>query len=111
MPFDKFVDVETIDEQRRKAITKSIRIISIEELEKLGEEMFDEPDRPWRQAFLSFIAEHPGATFHHASAGGGVIFVYSRDNDKGLWYLPGSGIGPLSEGGRQLMRKAIETSR
>ena len=111
MPFDKFVDVETIDEQRRKAITKSIRIISIEELEKLGEEMFDEPDRPWRQAFLSFIAEHPGATFHHASAGGGVIFLYSRDNDKGLWYLPGSGIGPLSEGGRQLMRKAIETSR
>ncbi len=111
MPFDKFVDVETIDEQRRKAITKSIRIISIEELEKLGEEMFDEPDRPWRQAFLSFIAEHPGATFHHASAGGGVIFVYSRDGDKGLWYLQGSGIGPLSEGGRQLMRKAIETSR
>ena len=107
MPFDKFVDVETIDEQRRKAITKSIRIISIEELEKLGEEMFDEPDRPWRQAFLSFIAEHPGATFHHASAGGGVIFVYSRDGDKGLWYLPGSGIGPLSEGGRQLMKEAV----
>ena len=107
MPFDKFVDVETIDEQRRKAITKSIRIISIEELEKLGEEMFDEPDRPWRQAFLSFIAEHPGATFHHASAGGGVIFVYSRDGDKGLWYLQGSGIGPLSEGGRQLMKEAI----
>jgi len=107
MPFDKFVDVETIDEQRRKAITKSIRIISIEELEKLGEEMFDEPDRPWRQAFLSFIAEHPGATFHHASAGGGVIFVYSRDGDKGLWYLQGGGIGPLSEGGRQLMKEAI----
>ena len=107
MPFDKFVDVETIDEQRRKAITKSIRIISIEELEKLGEEMFDEPDRPWRQALLSFIAEHPGATFHHASAGGGVIFVYSRDGDKGLWYLQGSGIGPLSEGGRQLMKEAI----
>src|SRR6266481_5586367 len=111
MPFDKFVDVETIDNERRKAITKSIRIISIEELEKLGEEMFDEPDRPWRQTFLQFIAEHPGTTFHHASAGEGVIFLYSRDQDKGLWYLPGSGIGPLSGGGRQLMRKAIEASR
>jgi len=107
MPFDKFVDVETIDKQRRKAITKSIRIISIEELKKLGEEMFDEPDRPWRQTFLQFIAEHPGATFHHASVGDGVAFLYSRDGDKGLWYLPGSGIGPLSEGGRQLMRDAI----
>jgi hypothetical protein len=25
-----------------------------------------------------------------------------------LWYLPGSGIGPLSEGGRRLMKEAIE---
>ena len=107
MPFDKFVDVETIDKERRKAITKSIRIISIEELKKLGEEMFDEPDRPWRQTFLQFIAEHPGAIFHHASVGDGVVFLYSRDGDKGLWYLRGSGIGPLSEGGRQLMREAI----
>jgi len=109
MPFEKFEDVGAIDSDRRKAIAKSIRIISVEELKKLGEEMFDDPDRPWRQTFLQFIAEHPGSTFHHASAGEGVIFVYSRDGDKGLWYLPGSGLGPLSEGGRQLMRKAIET--
>ena len=107
MPFEKFEDVEAIDNERRKAIAKSIRIISVEELTKLGEEIFDEPDRPWRQAFLSFIAEHPGGTFHHADAGGGVIFLYCRDQDKGLWYLPGSGIGPLSEGGRQLMKEAI----
>src|SRR6266508_3084317 len=107
MPFDKFVDVETIDKQRRKAITKSIRIISIEELKKLGEEMFDEPDRPWRQPFLEFIADHPRTTFHRASVGDSFVFLYSRDGDKGLWYLPGSGIGPLSEGGRQLMRDAI----
>jgi hypothetical protein len=31
------------------------------------------------------------------------VFVYSRDGDKGLWYLPGSGLGPLSQTGRQLM--------
>ena len=111
MPFEKFEDAEAIDNERRKAIAKSIRIISAEELKKHGEEMFDDHDRPWRQTFLQFIAEHPGATFHHASAGEGVVFVYSRDGDKGLWYLPGSGIGPLSEGGRQLMRKAMETSR
>ena len=107
MPFEKFVDIETIDKERRKAVSKSIRIISVEELKKLGDEMFDEPDRPWRQTFLQFIAEHPGATFHHASAGEGVILLYSRDKDKGLWYLPGSGIGPLSEAGRQLMKEAV----
>jgi hypothetical protein len=108
MPFEKFEDAEAIDNDRRKAILKSIRIISLEELKKLGGEIFDEPDRPWRQTFLSLVAENPGATFYHASAGEGVIFVYTRDQDKGLWYLPGSGLGPLSEGGRQLMKKAIE---
>jgi hypothetical protein len=108
MPFDKFEDVGAIDNERREAIAKSIRLISVEELKKLGEEMFDDPDRPWRETFLRFIAEHPGATFYHGSAGQGVIFVYSRDADRGLWYLPGSGLGRLSEGGRQLMKEAIK---
>ena len=107
MPFEKFEDAEAIDNERRKAITKSIRVVSVEELKKLGEEMFDDPDRPWRQTFFQFIAEHPGATFHHASAGEGVICVYSRDGDKGLWYLPGSGLGPLPEEARRLMKEAI----
>jgi hypothetical protein len=111
MPFEKFEDAEAIDNERRKAITKSIRIISVEELKKLGEEIFDSPDRPWRQTFLSVVTENSGTTFYHASAGEGVIVLYSRDDDKGLWYLPGSGVGPLSEGGRQLMREAIERSR
>ena len=53
MPFEKFEDAEAIDNERRKAIAKSIRIISVEELKKLGEEIFDSPDRPWRQTFLS----------------------------------------------------------
>jgi hypothetical protein len=108
MPFEKFEDVGAIDKERQNAIAKSIRTISVEELKKLGDEIFDSPDRPWRDAFLQLIAENPGATFYHASAGEGVIFLYSRDGDKGLWYLPGSGLGPLSEGGRQLMKHAIE---
>ena len=108
MPFEKFEDAEAIDNERRKAIVKSIRVISVEELNQLGEEIFDSPDRPWRQTFLSLIAEHPGAAFYHASAGQGVIFLYARDEDKGLWYLPGSGLGPLSAAGRQLMKEAIE---
>jgi hypothetical protein len=108
MPFDKFEDAEAIDKERRNAIAKSIRIISVEELKKLGDEIFDSPDRPWRQTFVQLIAENPGATFYHASAGEGVIFLYARDEDKGLWYLPGSGIGPLSVAGRQMMKEAIK---
>jgi hypothetical protein len=107
MPFEKFEDAEAIDKERRKAIAKSIRIISVEELGKLGDEIFDSPDRPWRQTFLQLIEENPGGTFHHADAGEGVIFLYCRDVDKGLWYLPGSGLGPLSQEGRKLMKEAI----
>ena len=111
MPFEKFEGVEAIDNERRKTVAKSIRIISVEELKKLGEEIFDEPDRPWRQTFLSLIAENLDATFHHASAGEGLIFLYIRDKDKGLWYLPGSGVGPLSVAARQIMKEAIEAGR
>jgi hypothetical protein len=107
MPFEKFHDVEEIDSERRKAISKSIHVVSLEELKKLGEEMFDSPDRPWREEFLRFIAENKGATVYHAVIGEGAILLYCPDIDKGLWYLPGSGFGPLPDGGRQAMKEAI----
>jgi hypothetical protein len=46
MPFEKFEDAEAIDNERRKAIAKSIRIISVEELKKLGEEISIRPIDP-----------------------------------------------------------------
>ena len=108
MPFDKFEDIDKIDDDRRKSVTKSIRTISIEELKKLAEEIFHSSDDPWKQTLLQLIAENPGATFYHADAGEGVMVLYSRDIDKGLWYLSGSGMGPLSARARQMMKKAIE---
>ena len=38
MPFDKFVDIETIQEERRKHVRESLRSISIDELRKLAKE-------------------------------------------------------------------------
>ena len=77
MPFEKFANVETINTERRKAIAKSIRIISIEELRKLGEEIFDSPDRPWRQTFLSLIAENPGGhSITHPQAKASFFFTF-----------------------------------
>src|SRR5205085_8525533 len=106
MPFEKFEDAEAIDNERRKAIASSIRIISVEELKKLGEEIFDSPDRPWRQTFLSLIAEHPRAPlFTTRPQGKGVIFLTPTIKTKGLWYLPGSGLSRLSEGDRQMMKE------
>ena len=106
MPFDKFVDIDKIDDDRRKSVMKSIRTINIEELKKLAEEIFHSSDDPWKQTLLQLIAENRGATFYHADAGEGVTFLYCRDVDKGLWFLTGSGMGPLSERARQMMKEA-----
>ena len=106
MPFDKFVDIDKIDDDRRKSVIKSIRIINVEELKKLAEEIFHSPDDPWKQTLLQLIAENRGATFYQADAGEGVTFLYCRDVDKGLWFLTGSGMGPLSERARQMMKEA-----
>ena len=107
MPLDKFADIDKIDDDRRKSVTKSIRIINVEELKKLAEEIFHSPDDPWRQTLLKLIAENPGATFYHADAGEGVIFLYCLDVNKGLWFLSGSGMGPLSARAREMMKEAF----
>jgi hypothetical protein len=106
MAFEKF-DLENLDKERRKALAKSIRTISVEELKKLGAELFRYADDPWRETFFRFIAENAGATFHHAVASDGVNFVYCREQDKGIWFLPGSGMGPLQATGRKMMKEMI----
>ena len=65
-------------------------------------------DDPWRNAFFRFIAENPGATFYHAVTSDNVNIVYCRDEDKGMWFLPGSGMGPLQVGGKKIMKEMIE---
>ena len=110
MPFDKFVDIDKIDDDRRNSVMKSIRTINVEEIKKLADEIFDSPDDPWRQTLLGLIAENPGATFYQADAGEGVMVLYCRDIDKGLWYLSGSGMGPLSGRGLQMVKEAIGKS-
>ena len=81
---------------------------STEELKKIGEEIFRYAEDPWREAFFRFIAENPGATFHHAVTSDNVNIVYCRDKDKGMWFLPGSGMGPLQARGKKVMKEMIE---
>ena len=103
MPFEKY-DLENLDKERRKAVANSIRTMTVEELKALA-------DDPWREAFFRFIAENPGATFHHAVMSDGVNIVYCRDQDKGMWFLPGSGMGPLQATGRKMMSEIIRGQR
>jgi hypothetical protein len=106
MLLEKF-DLEQLNKDRRKAIAKSIRTINTDELKKIGEEIFHYADDPWRDAFFRFTDENKGSTFHHAITSDGVNIIYCRDKDKGMWFLPGSGMGPLQARGRQIMTEMI----
>ena len=107
MPFDK-IDMEEITEARRKAIAKSIRTISVEELKALGERLFPDIPHPWRDKFFAFITENTGATFHHATAHDGVQVVYCHAKDKGIWFMPGIGMGPMQPKGLAILKQIVE---
>jgi|ERR1043166_2884328 hypothetical protein len=107
MSFETF-DLGNLNKERRQAIAKSIRSINVDELKKLGDEIFHFADDPWRETFFKFIADHPGSTFHHAVTSDGVNLLYCRDGNKGMWFLPGSGMGPLPERGCQVMKEVSE---
>ena len=107
MPFDT-INMEEITKARRKAIAESIRTISTEELKALGEKLFPGVDHPWREKFFAFINENPGATFHHATTHDSVQIIYCRDKDKGVWFLPGTGMGPMQPNGLKILKQIVE---
>jgi hypothetical protein len=100
--------MEEITEARREAIAKSIRIINVEELKALGEKLFPLVDHPWREKFFGFIAENAGATFYHATTPDGVQIIYWHDKSKGMWFLPGSGMGPMQPKGLETLKQIVE---
>jgi len=102
------LNMDEITGARRKAIAESIHTISVEELKTLGEGLFPYLDHPWRQTFFAFITENANATFHHATTNDRVHIIYCQGQDKGMWFLPGSGMGPLQEKGRKIMKEIIE---
>jgi hypothetical protein len=111
MPFDKFTDYETLTKERIDAMAKSIRTISVEDLKNLGEQLFPYTGDVWRDKFFDFLKENPGTTYHHAITHDGVNLLYCRSQDKGIWFLPGSGLGPLQATGRAAMKKLADTPR
>jgi hypothetical protein len=107
MPFDT-IHMEEITKARRKAIAESIRTINAEELKALGEKLFPGVDHPWREKFFGFIAENPGATFHHATTHDRVQIIYCHAKDKGMWFLPGTGMGPMQPNGLAILKQIVE---
>ena len=111
MPFDKFVDMETLSEERRRAVQQSLESMTVAELRKLVKELSDFEGGPWRQDFVRVIEEHPEASFYRAVTQEGAIILYCPGDDTGVWFLPGSGMGPLPEQAKRHMKEAIAAPR
>ena len=109
MPFDKLVYPEELWKERRKSVQQSLRIISLDELNRIALQHQDEfVGTPWREEFLRLMSEQPHASFYHAMAQADVEVLYCRDTDFGIWVVPGTGSGPLDESGKSLMKEVIE---
>jgi hypothetical protein len=109
MAFEAF-DFESLEAERRVSAAKSIRTIGVDELKKIGAELFPLAGDPWADLFFEFLGNNKNATFHYAETSDGVHVVYCRDRDKGLWFRPGGGRGPLSERNRAVMKQLVEKS-
>src|SRR4029450_9431035 len=107
MSFDKFVDRQTVSEERRKAIQGFLETMSLVDLQQIVKELSDFEGDPWRENFVGVIEAHPEASFYRAVTQEGAIIFYCPGDDTGLWFLPGSGMGPLPEEAKRHMKEAI----
>ena len=108
MPFDVFVDLDTLCELRRRAVRASLRSVSSEEAHALCQEIYRYPGDACGEAFLRLILDQPHGSFYHAVTHDHFVFIYCRNEEIGLWFLPGTGMGPLRDPGRSIMIEAIE---
>ena len=97
-----------VNEARRKAVERTIKSITIPELKSLGEELFPLHDHPWRANYFSLIEENPGGSFYYATTDDRVNVLYCHDKNKGMWFLPGGGMGPLQARGLQMLKAIVD---
>ena len=102
------LSMDEIQGLRKSSITASIHPITHEELKALGESLFPSVEQPWRQTYFEFLAQNPSATFYHASTHDRVHVLYCRDREVGIWFLPGSAMGPLQPRGLQTLREIVD---
>lgn len=105
------LNMTEITEARRKALAETIRPISLEELQKLSDTLFPYADDPWRERYTEFLAENPGASYYYATTHDRIHIVYCHSKEKGIWFLPGTGLGPLQAKGLTIMKEVVQNGR
>jgi hypothetical protein len=101
------LDIESIAEARREAIEQTVQEISVEELKSIGEKIFPSLDHPWRETFFQFLEENKSHAFYHATTNDRVEVIFCPAKERGLWFLPGGGVGPLQARGLQVLKEIV----
>jgi len=86
--------------RRLEAIRKTIHPVTMDELLKLGEERFPVATDPWCEHYHKFLKEHPRehyymARFFQEDSEEYVEVIYCQEMKRGMWFLPGKGMGLL----------------
>ena len=94
---------------RRDAIRKTIKPITLAELQELGAKQFPIVTDPWCERYFDFLAKHPADKFYQAISSEGARVIYCRDAGQGIWILPGSGMGILQPQGLQALKEIVDS--
>jgi hypothetical protein len=102
------LNIKEVMESRRHAVEESLHTISVAELKALTDELFPSVDQLWLEKFLSVINDPTSSTFYHALTGNRVQVLYCQDKNIGMWFVPGSRIGPLQTDQLKIMKEILE---
>lgn len=105
------LNMDELNEARSESIKATIHPVEVAELTTLGETLFPSIDHPWREKFLHFINENAGEKFYHGITHDRVHIIYCHAKDRGIWFIPGSGTGPLQAKGRAILKGIVEGAK
>jgi len=95
------LDIKEVMKSRRHAVEESLHTISSAELKALTDELFPYADHPWLEKFSEVVNDPASGTLHHA-------VVYCHGKNIGMWFILGSGKGPLQPDELKIMRELVE---
>ena len=103
------LDLGGIMTDRRKAVANSLHTITSDELKELAVKIWPIEGQAWGDAFRAFIKEHAGSTFYQATTNDNISIVYCREKEKGIWYMPGLGVGIMQAAGLKAMQEIVDS--
>lgn len=95
-------------ENRRMMIKKTIRPVTLAELKQLGEKRFPIVTDPWCIRYGEFLTHNAEAKFYRAEVPEHAEIIYCADTGKGVWFLPGKGMGIIQSKGLEILKEVVD---